>query len=105
VTLKFLVFAWQRSQQKGIFMIMSLNNKSTHVVVISTHVVGITNNLLNKYNCPTNAHEDFSIDASTLKILLFSSIKSLDSTIDYSSTSDLHVCTIGFSTSKIVIIR
>jgi hypothetical protein len=78
-------------------MIVSLNKGSTHVV-------GITNNLLNKYNCPTNAHQKNSIDALTLKILLCSSIKSIDSTID-SSTSDLHVCTIGFNTSKIVIIR
>jgi len=78
-------------------MIVSLNKGSTHVV-------GITNNLLKKYNCPTSAHKNFSIDALTLKILLFSSIKSLDSTID-SSTDDLHVCTIGFNTSKIVIIR
>jgi hypothetical protein len=70
----------------------------------STHVVGVTNNLLNKYNCPTNACENFSIDALTLKILLSSSIKSLNSTVD-SSTSDLHVYTIGFNTSKIVIIK
>ncbi len=48
----------------------------------STHAIVVRNDLLNKYNSPTNAHEDFSIKATTYKMLLFSSIKSLDLTLN-----------------------
>jgi hypothetical protein len=48
----------------------------------STLATVFRNNLLNKYNSPTSAHEDSSIKATTSKMLLFSSIKSLDLTIN-----------------------
>jgi hypothetical protein len=46
-----------------------------------THVVGITNNLLNKNSSPTtNACEDFLMDVTTPKMFFFFSIKSLKPT-------------------------
>ncbi len=47
-----------------------------------THAIIIRNNLLNKYNTPTSAHEDSSIKVATSKMLLSFSIKSLDLTIN-----------------------
>jgi len=43
-----------------------------------THATVVRNNFVNKYNSPTNAHEDYSIKVATEKMLLYSSIKSLD---------------------------
>jgi hypothetical protein len=44
----------------------------------STCATIVRNNLLNKYNSPTYAHENSSIKAATSKMLSYSSIKSLD---------------------------
>lgn len=58
-------FSWFRHKTRGL-----------------THATIVRNKLLNKYNSPTSAHEDYSIKVATSFMLFSSSIKSLDLTIN-----------------------